>query len=98
VITAAGSAGICALAGFRVAKGAFGSDERVALIALVAASALAGEAGLKPRTLILLASTERYFPASKTFGGGLVYPDSTVAARSGRLESVESKCGVVTLG
>jgi hypothetical protein len=67
------------------------------LIALVAASALAGEAGLKPRTLILLASTECYFPASKTFGGGLVYPDSTVAARSGRLESVESKCGVVTL-
>jgi hypothetical protein len=43
------------LQGFRVAKGAFGSGERVALIALVAASALAGEAG--PRTLILLAST-----------------------------------------
>jgi hypothetical protein len=84
------------LQGFRVAKGAFGSGERVALIALVAASALAGEAG--PRTLILLASTERYFPASKTFGGAQVYPDSTVAARSGRLESVESKCGVVTLG
>jgi hypothetical protein len=57
VTTAAGSAGICALAGFRVANGAFGSGERVALIALVAASALAGEAG--PRTLILLASTER---------------------------------------
>jgi hypothetical protein len=75
VTTAAGSAGICALAGFRVAKGAFGSGERVALIALVAASALAGEAGLKPRTLILLASTERLATygrhglTNRTFGG-----------------------------
>ena len=73
MITAAGSAGICALAGFRVAKGTFGSGERVALIALVAASALAGEAG--PRTLILLASTERLATygrhglTNRTFGG-----------------------------
>ncbi len=35
---------ICALAGFRVAKNAFALGERVALIALVAISALAGEA------------------------------------------------------
>jgi hypothetical protein len=61
------------LQGFRVAKGAFGSGERVALIALVAASALAGEAG--PRTLILLASTERLATygrhglTNRTFGG-----------------------------
>jgi hypothetical protein len=42
---------ICAPAGFRVAKNAFGLGGRVALIALVAFSALAGEADAQPVAL-----------------------------------------------
>ncbi|HME85338.1 MAG TPA: hypothetical protein VKG91_12520 [Roseiarcus sp.] len=44
LIVAIALAAICALAGFRVAKNAFGVGGRVAFIALVAISALAGEA------------------------------------------------------